>query len=85
MKTTEFVIRKFQDGRLMLLFLFRDSKNFRIHRDGNMTYYTWCPSEEDLKMASRVYRAVNLSNVFSRRKLNETEAGQHLDLKTFYT
>lgn len=86
MKTVEFVIRKFKDGRLMLLFLFRDSKNFRIHREGNITYYTWCPSEEDLSMAGRIYKAVDLFNNLSRKKLNERQAvKQVLDLKPFYT
>jgi len=86
MKTVEFVIGEFKDGRLMFLLLFRDRKNFRIYRQGNITYYTWCPTEEDLSMAGRIYKAVDLFNSLSRKKLNERQAvKQVLDLKPFYT
>lgn len=86
--TVEFVIRKFKkNGDLMLLFLFRESKNFRVHEMGNIKYYTWCPREEDLKMGNRIYNAVSLSNSVSRKKPEERHEAVKggLDLKPFYT
>jgi len=74
MKTVDFLIEEFPDGRLMLLLVFRDGKNFRAHRKGNTTYYTWCAHEDDLNMALKIYEAVNRFNSELKKKLNEKQA-----------
>ena len=76
MITVDFLIKEFPDGRLMVLLGFRDGKNFRVHRKGNNTYYTWCPHEDDLIMALKIYTAANGFNGKFKKKL---------DLKPFYT
>ena len=62
MITADFLIKEFPDGRLMILLGFEDGKNFRVHRKGNVTRYTWCPHEDDLKIAVKIYNAVNRFN-----------------------
>lgn len=86
MKSVEFLIGEFKDGRLMFLFLFKDGPNFRIHREANLTYYTWCPTDDDLKAALKIYEAVNRFNLeFKRKKINgrraEEEHKRSLDVK----
>lgn len=70
MITVDFLIKEFPDGDLMLLLGFREGRNFRVHKKGNTTYYTWCAHEDDLRMALKSYRAVNRFNGKDRDKPN---------------
>lgn len=87
MKTVEFVVKEFPDGRLMLLIEFKEGKNFRIHKRQYETFYTWCAHEDDLRMALKIYQAVNRFNMEFKKKLNERREvmKRGLDLKPFYT
>ena len=86
MKTVEFVIKEFPDGRLMLLIQFEKGKNFRVHRKGTTTFYTWCPHEDDLKFVNKLYNALDKDNKEFKKKQNERrESGKSQDPKPFYT
>ena len=85
MTSVDFLIKEFPDGRLMLLIVFRDGKNFRVHRKGNTTYYTWCAHEDDLYMALKAYEAVNRFNSTFKKKLDEKQVFEkNSKLKPFY-
>ena len=85
MITVDFLIREFPDGRLMLLLGFREGKNFRAHRKGNTIYYTWCPHEDDLKTAGKIYEATNSFNSKLIKKEQERrDLKKGSDSKLFY-
>lgn len=86
MNTVEFLVKEFPDGRLMFLIQFEDGKNFRAHRKGNKTKYTWCAHEDDLEMANKIYKAVDRFNKEFIKKQNERrDLKKNSDLKPFYT
>jgi len=92
MNTVEFLVKEYPDGRLMLLIIFREGKNFRIHRNNGETYYTWCPHEADVKMTNKLYEALDRNNKEFKKKqgvAHEQEERRDLkkdsDLKLFYT
>jgi hypothetical protein len=92
MTTVEFHIDEFPDGRLMLLIVFREGKNFRINRKNGETYYTWCPYEHDLKFANRLYDTFNNDNKKFKKTESERRASEKAQTskkgsyqKPFYT
>lgn len=87
MKTVEFLVKEFPDGRLMSVIIFRGGKNFRIHRNGNDTYYSWCYHEDDLRMALKIYQAVNRFNMEFKKKMTERREALNTGVvpKPFYT
>lgn len=87
MTTLDFILKEFPDGRLMSLIIFREGKNFRIHKGKDGTYYSWCYHEDDLNMALKVYRAVSRFNTELFKKLNEGQKAikKSFNLKRFYT
>jgi len=86
MKSVEFLVDEFPDGRLMLLIVFREGKNFRIHRKNGETYYTWCGHDADFKMAVKIYQAVDRFNRDLRKKQDRRQDLKKIsDQKSFYT
>lgn len=87
MKTVEFIVKEFPDGRLMLLIEFKEGKNFRIQRRQNAMRYTWCAHEDDLKMAVKIYEAVDRFNKEFKKRLDERRKAlkRNFDSKPFYT
>lgn len=82
METVEFLVKEFSDKRLMLLIVFKEGKNFRIHRRNGETYYTWCPHEYTLKFAKRLYETLDNDNKKSlKRRGLKKDSGS----KPFYT